>query len=657
MAPFAATFLTYLPLAADMADSSGRSLYPPILMVLMCCWAVLGAGLIAAWPHIRRAVLPAGESKYVGLALAGILLLAIAMRLLLSPLEPMLSTYSGLGHVADAYKVAAFDWSAQFQSAYPLTVQALAGAVMTVLGRSPEVFFQVVGAISLLMIPALYTIGYLLWGRPHEGLLAALFAALFPPFILFSTTGSLALPYASLGTVSIALLLLWLRTGKTTVLVTLLTALLLTLQTRMEAALFIVPVLATAGLYRQRLAWQELLTGRAVSITIAFSVIALPYLANTLGAISSELSDGAAGIGGMASFVAWSTLVLAIFYGWGVHHDRRSLGSLCWGSICLGAAYLITTQLLDNTWGLSNCFPGSEYLYTIPGADTFAPVGMMFIEPLLTPAGLTLAYLAAFATLNITKARSKWLLLNAWLVPVFGATLIKATGELPFCGARTALAAAPPFLLLAAAGATFAVTSLQSALTKNWMRVAATATIAIAIGGTFVAPLVATSSGPFNQQQEYHFVRSWISTLPANSILAYNNSLITPDNTGTCGGQSKSPNPGITGRIGELYRTDGFFSSLLGDNLSGTIPYALDTPDSLRESSFEHPVYYYEGLDCWRTGKPEMMPICNEIRRLHNLEEVATVEFENRLYGSDFLESLRIDRERVRLTLFRVLPR
>lgn len=650
------TVLMNLPLAASIAEPGGRSLYPLILMVLVGCWATLGIALAAAWSHIRSEAFPPGKSARVGLALGGILLLGIAVRLWLSPLEPMLSTYSGLGHAADAYKVAAFDWSAPFQSAYPLTVQALAGMKMTVIGRSPEIFFYVVCSISLLMIPALYVIGRILWGRPHEGLVAALFASLFPPFILFSTSGSLALPYAALGSVSIALLLLWLRTGSKTLLVALLAALLLTLQTRLEAALFIVPVLATAALYDQRLPWKTLLGGRTISVVVAFLLLSLPYLANTLAEVNSELSSAEpSGFSGMANWMAWSALVLGIFYLWGRHHDRRQLGSLAWGSVCLGAAYFIAVQLLDSAWGLSNCFPGSEYLYTIPGADSFAPIGLMYIEPLLTPAGLTLAYCAAFATLNTRPARKRWLMLQAWFLPLMGITLVKATGELPFCGARTALAAAPPFLLLAAAGLTYTISTLDHMITDRRKRMVLAAAVAVGVVATFVAPLVATTSGPFNQQQEYRFVKGWIADLPPDSVVAYNNGpLALPADEDSCGSGSATKDSGVATRIGSLYRTDGLLTALLGTNDDGIVPIALNTAKSLLEATGNHPVYYYEGLDCWRTGKPAMMPICTEIRRRYKLEVVASVEFDNRLYGSDFLESLRIDLETVRLTLYLV---
>ncbi len=282
----------------------------------------------------------------------------------------------------------------------------------------------------------------------------------------------------------------------------------------------------------------------------------------------------------------------------------------------------------------------------------------MFIEPLLTPAGLTLAYLAAFASLNLGEARNRWLLLHAWLIPLFAVTLLKATGELPFCGARTALAAAPPFLLLAAAGTSSVVSSLSRLAKLDWLHMAGTAALVWAIAVTFIAPLVATTSGPFNQQQEYHFMKGWLTTLPEGSLLAYNNGPVATEFAGeACGSPEVARKASVNTRIGTLYRTDGLLSALLGDNEGELVPYALDTSQSLLDATGEHPLFYYEGLDCWRTGKPEMMPICTEIRRQYNLEEVVSVEFENRLYGSDFLPSLRIDKKRVRLTLFKVLPR
>ena len=653
-----ALMLPSLPLAAIVTETGSRTVYPLILMVLLGCWTILLGNVIAVRPAIRRETLPTGRPAPVALTLAAIMLLGIAFRLWFSPLEPMLSTYSGLGHVTDAYKIAAFDWAGPFQPAYPLAVQALAGMVMTIAGRSPEVFFYVVGAISLLMIPALYVIGRLLWGRPHEGLVAALLAAVFPPFLLFATSGSLSLPYASLACVSIALLMLWLQTGRTSLLVALLTALVLTLQTRTEAALFIVPVVATSLLYPHRLPWKTLLSGRTISLIAAFLVLAIPYLTSLFAQVNSELSgsrDG--GWSGMAEWLAFSTLVMGMFYAWGMHHQRKQLGSLSWGVLGLCITYLVTLQLLDNAWGLSNCFPGSEYLYTIPGADSFAPVGLMFIEPLLTPAGLTVAYFAAFATLNIGRSRRLWLLLNIWFIPLVGITFVKAAGELPFCGARTALAAAPPFLLLAAAGLVSAGTALGAFTASRRLRGALIGALVLGVAASFVAPLVATTSGPFNQQQEYHFVRGWISTLEQGSLLAYNNGPVeTSGSDESCGPEPASVSPGETVNIAVLNRTDGLLTSLLGSNPQGIVTLGIETPDSLRNALGNQPVYYYEGLDCWRTGRPDMMPLCSEIHRLYNLEEVASLEFENRLYGSDFLEALRIDLETVRLTLYRVLP-
>jgi len=642
----------FLPAAANQAQPSA-SPYPLIILVLLACWAGLALSLPFSWRYVRKACFTPAEPGSslrpvaVALGVAGCTLMGLCLRVWLSPRLPMLSTYAGLEHVTAAYSIAGLEWAASFQSAYPLAVPALSGVIMKITGLSPAVFFYTGCAVSLLAVPSLYVVGRILWGRPQEGLIAAFLAALFPPMLIFSTSGTLALPYAGLASLSMALLLLWLKSGKGILLAALMCALLLTLQTRLEAVVFIVPVIAAFLLQdgaKRNDGPHLLLKGRNLTVICLFFLLSLPYLLTKV----SELAGASPGghppsWEGMAQLFFRCAFVVGFFFVWGKHHENVAGRLLVWSFLVMSIAWFF---FLEQMFGGEVFKAGAMPFAQGASAATYAPVGILYLDPKLVPVALILAYFASYMTVSDGPNRRIWLLLHLWLVPVFAMTALKATGELPFPGVRTALAALPPFVLLSARGIT-ALTSLWGRLPVGaWLKIAVAVAGCILAGATFVGPFCASLDCRFNQQEEYEFVRNQVESLPDNAIviLPAGEASVTLD---------RAPEPeGI--RVAELFRTRSLFLALLGENerrvrVGGAVE--LEVQDAL---SAGIPVFYYEGLNCFRTGSGRMSTACAAFHATQELDSVAQTKFENRMYNSDFFDSLAISQPSIRLTLYRL---
>lgn len=623
------------------------SAYPLIIAILLVCWAGLGICLAASWRTLRRTAFPTGDGSWPVIALAGATVLALGLRLWLSPRLPMLSTYAGLEHISTAYSIARLEWAGPFQTTYPLAIPSLAAALMSVFGQTPEVFQFTVLALSTALTPALYLVGRLLWNRPHEGLVAALLAAVYPPLLTFSASGSLAIPYATLAALGLALGLVWMRTNGTTALLGALCALLLALQTRLEAALIVLPAAAVVG----REWWMRSSQGRSgfplarkdLYTIGSFVLLALPYVLSKAGELTgSEYRGHAAGWSGTAHLLLRILVVLGIMTAWGIHHQRKARGTLIWPFVVLALGwYLFVEQAV-----------GGEIFHSGPMAfedgsfaATYAPLGLLYLDPMLTPLALILAYFASFTILADRNERSIWLMLHVWFVPVFVVTTAKATGELPFPGVRSALAAAPPFLLLAARGLTLISAGCLAALPSKAGRVIASGVVVAVAIATLVFPLRGATDSLYNQQQEYRFVDSFIEGLPGSALLLIPNeaALVTLD--------GEADSEGIF--IADLFRTRALFDCVLGANPKNI---TVKTVGSEEELGQQHrgPVYFYAGLDCHRTGIKNKRPLCRAAVGFPGSTQIDKVDFSNRMYNSDFVDQLGIVSPTVGLTLYRL---
>jgi 4-amino-4-deoxy-L-arabinose transferase-like glycosyltransferase len=616
-----------------------RSPYPLILLVLFACWLALPVAMAAGWRPLRAQLFPAEDRGRTALAVAALFLVGLALRLVVSPRLPMLSTCTGLEHVETAYLIADGLWNGPFRAAYPLAVPALASLPMQLFGLSPDLFFVTVGVLSALLVPALYMVGRLLWESPAAGLVAALFGALFPPFLTFATTGSLAVPYATLATLSMGLLLAWRRSGSQALLTALLAALVLVLQTRLEAALFIVPVLAALALDDAPAA-PGLFRARTWTVAGIFLLAALPYLVTKTAQLGNDPSMGNPPLlTGSVRFLLEAALLVGFTGAWSLSAQKRHPASLPW-----------LAALLFLFWGLSLLWRfGHTVFYWGPTllagfdqpTEVYAPVGLPMLDPKLTPLLFVAGYFASICTLLRRRERRTWLLLNAWCGVLFAASLMKSTGELPFEGVRTALPALPPFLLLAARGVVWLRGSLRDA------RVPAADGVLVAAGVlSLVIPVMSSLDTDFDQQAEYRFVRSWVEELPDGATL------LLPNETREVAMENGGPPVPLA--MARLMRTRALFDATLGSRRDRVAIRLVDGAAAIAEvAGTPGPLYFYEGLDCHRTGSPSVAPLCQAFHALP-LRAVHRAEVPVRLYNSDFVRQLYIASPTVPLTLYRV---
>lgn len=598
-------------------------------------WVGLAAALCASWPQLRKVLAPANDDPgWVLPALAVMAVAGLAVRLLFCTGLPMVNSYGGLTRVVDAYAFASLDWSAQFQSIYPLGITSLAGAIMVVAGKQPGVYFSLVSLLSALLVPAIYLAARLLWGRSREALIAAAAAAIYPPLLAFSGSACLTVPYATLATLSVALLLLWLRTGSLANFCAFGFALLLTLQTRPEAVVFVVPVLAAPFLVR-RLPWRELLTPAVLSAAALLVLLAAPFLAAQYGHYSGS-STGQGELGWQAAF-KWlfrGGLAAAFLYWWGSKQERKGQTPRFTAA---GVLMLALFLILEYHNGLYVLAGGGYPFRGFTQTDTYAPVEILFFNPKLTPLALILAYIVVIALLPSKRERRAWLFLHIWLVPLFAAGFLKRGGEVPFFGVRTTLSAAPAFLLVSARGVSAVVDQFTGKTVAGLALVAAL---------TCVFPFFAGIDRTYNQQQEFLHLQTELSGVPDGSVVLY------PADRAAVTVEGSTEQRMVD--FSRCFRTRTLFAALLGDNERG-IEYLPLAPDgTMPRLPDDRPAYFYQGLLCYRTGSSELTAACRFALDELPLAEPTGTTFPNRMYVADFFEDLRITGPDVEIVLHSV---
>ena len=295
-------------------------------------------------------------------------------------------------------------------------------------------------------------------------------------------------------------------------------------------------------------------------------------------------------------------------------------------------------------WEVFGWGPVPELAY--PDIETYARVPLLPANPNLSPLWLALTAIAAAWSLPDSPSLKIWGFLWIWLLVALASSLAKSTGELPFEGVRTALGAAAPFLLLSARGLANLWQAGVDRIPGGFIRYSTIAAAGAFVILTSVGPLIAAGDQDFNQQKEYRFVHSFSSKLPERSVLLFPDDLQRFDNT--------DGSFAYEDHIGQMFRMGYLLLSVQGSNPRRIKPLGIEDA-SLEGLSLEKgPVYYYRSLECFRTGGPELRPVCSDLERRHELEPVAVEVIENRMYTGDSIEQIRITRPRIELGLFRI---
>ena len=627
-------------------------LHPANLVVLVLAWVVLVAGIAWALPRLRGAAMPAADPAAVKWLLLAAVLAGAIFRFLLCPRLPMVNAYGGFAHVQDAYAFAALEWGGEDRSIYPQAVPVLAGATMWLTGKTLSVFSYVVSFASLMLVPAVYVLGRLLWGRAREALLAALFSALFPPLLTFSASAALTPAYATLATVSVAMLLLARQTGRWPEMCAGLAALILAVQTRPEAILFLLPAAAIflwapiadhdrPGLIGR---WPA---GRLAAAATVFLVLLAPHLALLWGhTAATKASYDAPGFAIMGTWLLRGSVVLAFFCWLGIQAGRGKPIPLGWAAALLALFFVL---VLERSVGL-HAFAGGALQYRGDlNAETYTPFAVVFFNPKLVPLVLILAYLTGFAVVGDSRERRIWLLLNCWLLVAFAAGVTKVGGELPYIGVRLALPAAPAFLLLAARGTTHAAQGVAaSMLQSTWKRVLLTALIVLGLMD-FVSPVHDAMDADFNQQAEFSTTTALMQAVPDNALVLFPAETVAVTDPGS--GKMHQID------MATVFRTRHLLAALLADNPRAIELRRVSSTDVPLDLPADQPVFAYLGLDCFRTGTDATLPVCQALRAEYHLEAVEEGHIYNRIYLADFYHDLRIVPDDMLVGLYRVTPR
>ncbi len=606
---------------------------PLILLVLIAAYGLFG---VAAAGHLlglfRGSDRRRGAGNPAWAALAAAFVAAVAA-LLLSPVPPVVCTYTGLSHVTTAYHIAHLEWLWPFPTDYPLAVPTLAALFVRLLGRTPEAF----GFASLLLHALSAAAVALLAARLWPGRLAAWFAgllgALTPLALLYARGDGLSVGYAALSAWAVLFALEVLQGGGRLARLGLAAATVLVVQSRPEALAFPLVLVALVP----ALSWPDLRPSKQLLAPLGGALLALlPYLARFAGEFLGADRSLAMELG---LHMAWKHALSAAFIAGGILFMTYGVAQVGRLHRLLFPALLFGTYLaaLVLVFGVDVLGPGTHCWgrewETACHAQTWKTVAWWVASPKLVPLGavfLALAGLFSFRSARDGRVLA-WLVL--WAGGIVAAASTKMTGELPYEGARTQLPALVPVLLLAGAG----VAGLLGTEGRRGRIAALSAGLVTAL--TLAPPMATVARFGFDEQAEFAFVREVVRELPRGSTVYLPDDILSVRLMGD--------DHDIRVDLFHLYRS-AYLAEALGDAGEGVRMLAVGAADR----SAPGPRYFLRSLNCYRTGVPEMTPSCQRALARPGLVPVREVNVANRPYTSDFFEQTRVLGQNILLGLY-----
>jgi len=760
----------------------------PLIILLLCAeWVVFAAA--AAWyllrPIVRGTRLgrsdsgasvesgqPRGRWSRLSVAVAAGAAGFAAARLF-SPGPPVLSTYTGLAHVASAFRIADMQWDWAFPPDYPLAVQVLVAGMSILFGKSPETFgltnsvlYGLAAAGGALLVRTLTAVperhspaappgggdpsaaraggGTHLHGPAgHCAGTAGLLLALLPLGLLFAGGDGLSIGYLALSPWAV---LLWIEIGHSPwTWAAAASCLALLVQTRPEALAFVLPLALLVVAIRRHepipageRSWAATSTIdpspslgsshrpstiRSVGVASAATLLlCLPYLARYYSAmVATGRASGELGLRMLPGILGTTAAIAALIALIGARRERgrpsagpstrggagRNPLELAQGipqaAVVLPPPDPRPTHSSEVAWGLGLfgvlCAVavgawGVDWLTWGPvcaddecAGRTFSTIPVWLLNPKLVPLPLMALAFVGLVPAAETRMRCIQLATVVWLGVLLAAASTKATGELPFDGARTQLPASIPLVLLAAlglrrlqeaaplealaghvlrsAGSNAAPAGLRppgaqggtvSMSLSGARRGTVSMALAVALAIAFAVPGIAAVRGvDFDEQRELRFVRECLPRLEERSVLYAADDevdLLLPGDT--------EP---MHVEIFPLFRM-GFMLEALGDEARGIrVAEASqlrggDGPQGRRGSSGrEAAPYFLRGLACFRTGERAESRSCAEIAERFRLEPVCEAEIPNLPFTSDFRDVIKIVGEKTRVGIYRLETR
>lgn len=616
--------------------------YPLIIMLLVLAWVgFIGAAAIT----LLRFEYPRNHStRWAPAVPLGIFAFTVLGAALLSPPPPVLCTYTGLSHVTSAYHIAALEWNWLFPSDYPLAVPVFASLFTKILGQSPEAFGWANTVLAGLGAVGICLSAMAMLGTLQAGIVAGVTAALLPLTLMLARSDSMTVGYFALSAwtalFGFGLLKAESRMQRAVPFVGLVMTLALACQSRLEGPVLLAVAALAPLAFSNRASWRKDLWRIVQPIAVAL-LLTVPYLTRFYaefvggGRLSGELGDRLVWrIGLVAAFAAAAMLFAGYRQGiCPVSGKTRAYFAL---GLIVSYAFLVMLE-----WGPAFFGPGPICFGVGCSGLTFDTFFSWHLNPKATPLPLILLFAGGLTACDTGPKARRLVFLVLWMALVLMAASTKATGELPFEGARTQLPATVPFALIVALGAQFALGRLRAGWHKVLLVGAVTAPFYFFSGANLV-------DLDYNQQREFRFLTDCLAKLPPRAVI------YAPDDVLTIRMIGDDQTTQV--ELYHLYRT-GYVVEAMGTaagvvRVSGAS--ALFEP--ARESG-NGERFFLKNLNCYRTGTDALTPICGRAESELAMEPVCETTIDNRMYTFDFYEPTRIVGETIQLGVYKVLDR
>ncbi len=610
--------------------------YPLIILILAVAWVGFAAGA-ALW--LGRLQAPEGWSRtQVLLGAGGAFLLALGMALVLSPGVPVLCTYTGLTHITSAYHIAGLEWNWTFSTDYPLAVPVFAAAFVRTMGASPESFSAANSVLFALGAAGTFLLALVMFKSRLIAIAAGLLAATAPLGLLLAGGDGLSIGYYALSPWVLALGHQHLAFRRKETLFALAAALVLATQARPEGlALFaLVFLLVPVHAGFKPSSWVSPLLALAKPVGAAL-LLSMPHLAGFYGNL---VASGRVG-NELGTHWVWKLLAGAVFLAAAACFSewRRSRGAkeAKWSVPAGVVIFVLITAAAVMTFGIDYLTPSPVCVDETCTQHTFATVLIWFFNPTVSPLGVIMFFIIGLtAHRRETESRPVALLL-LWAGVVLAAASTKATGELPFEGARTQLPATVPFVIIAAVG----IHALTRLTPKAWVGVLVAAVLVVP---SYPLCVKNVTNLDYDAQREFAFLQECLPRLEPRAVL------FAPDDDRIIHYSYGDPTADVN--VYHLFRLGYLTEAMSGQTARVRVAetsYLLAGTGETPENS-----YFFRGLACRRTGGTHDSESCNKVMAGFSLEPVCETTIPNRMYTSDFFNDLKIVGDTVTIGVYKI---
>ncbi len=593
-------------------------IYAATLALIWAVWLVSALRAAGDAAATRR-----GLEMRALLALAALTLGAFLLRILHLQPDFLPEGNQGQMHYVDAYNVAQL-LPEGMSDTDPLAIAVVMAPLFWFGTLSPLLYQWGNAVLAALTVPALFAVARLLFPERREtAWVAAGILAVWPVHVLYSTQHVQSVGAALFVTTAWAAALAWRRIPGRTLWLLFVASCVLAAASRRESLLLVAPALALWFTPLEEGAARPS-RKQAFATAAAVGVLLVPHLLYILGSVGQFAAAGGlvdrillttfSAFAAIGFLRIGSALLLPAAERWASPAALVAVAGL-W----LAAGPLAHGWELFHFWPLPTAAPAH--------ATTYSQIELAALNPKATPLPLIPLLLVGLTVGLRARGAWRWGLVGSWFCLAFFAASIKHTGAIPFLGMRAQVQSIPPAALLVAGG--LAETARRLKVRPGFLATA------VGLATLLVLPgyRVLLTDTDLTTVQEHRFVRETFATIEPGTVLFPSGTLPGKMQLGVW------TNPLIEAAALEVERH--------------LPPMKLELVDELDLA--EGPVYYYEGLDCYRNGsRPGLLDACEAGRQRLEMVPVAERVVPMRQYSGEDLPDTAVEEPFVTLRLLRV---